>query len=170
MDFFDTESLKNVNNMKENIPLLNFIRSNRFMLYVAIFTVLFLAPNTYFVFHLLSRFISPYREIASAGVALIVASAIMIYTLRKNEVVAMYFALFEVVISAYYYVDMIGWDWDLIPAAGFTIMLPVSVYFYSVEIDVDVAGKLSAEDKEKLEIFLEENPTKTINDFLAKKG
>lgn len=170
MDFCITENyILNVI-MKEHIPLLNFIRSNRFMLYVAMFTVLFLAPNTYFMFHLLSRFIFPFREIVSAGVALIVASAIMIYTLRKNEQVALYFSLFEVVISGYYYVDLIGLDWALIPAGCFTIMLPISVYFYTLEIDVDVSGKMSPQERERLEIFLEENPTKTAADFSIKKG
>lgn len=125
-------------NMKESIPLLNFIRSNKFILYVAIFTVLFLAPNTYYVFHTLSVFASPYREIASAGVSLIVAASIMIYTLRKNFKVARYYSLFEITISAYYYINMIGWDWALIPAFSFTLMLPISVFYYTKEIDVDI--------------------------------
>src|SRR6478736_8168944 len=68
MGSFTMENSNNVD-MKDNIFLLNFIRSNRFILYVAIFTVLFLSPNTYFVYYSLSIFSSPYREIASGGVA-----------------------------------------------------------------------------------------------------
>lgn len=147
--------------MKERIWLLNFIRSNRFILYVAIFTVIFLSPNTYYVFYSFSVFLSPYREIASGGVALIVAASIMIYTLRKNRQVAYYYSLFEILISGYYYVKILGWSWDLIPAFGFTFMLPISVYFYSKEIDVDIDWDGKGMDK-----WLENNPGKRPTDYL----
>ncbi len=146
--------------MKENIALLNFIRSNKFILYVAIFTVIFLAPNTYYVFYSFSVFISPYREIASGGVALIVAASIMIYTLRKNFEVARYYSMFEVSISAYYYITMIGLDWGLIPALSFTVMLPVSVYYYTKEIDVDINQGDDAMNK-----WLDSNPDKRPTDY-----
>lgn len=103
--------------------------------WVAIISVIFLAPNTYFVYHSFSVFTSPWREIASAGVSLIVAASILIYTLRKNFRVAKYYTIFEVSISAYYYINTIGWDWGLIPALGFTLILPISVYYYSREFD-----------------------------------
>lgn len=147
--------------MKEHIWLLTFIKSNKFILYVAIFTVIFLAPNTYYVFHDLSVFKSPYRELASAGVSLIVAASIMIYTLRKNFKVAKYYSLFEISISAYYYIMMIGWDWALIPALSFTLMLPVSVYHYTREIDVGI-------DIDGMDKWLEENPDKRPSDYLNK--
>jgi hypothetical protein len=146
--------------MKENIRLLDFLRSNRFILYVAIFTVIFLAPNTYYVFYSFSVFISPYREIASAGVSGIVAASIMIYTLRKNFQVAKYYSLFEISISAYYYITMIGWDWGLIPAISFTLMLPVSVYHYTKEIDVGVDY-----DNQEMQKWLEINPNKRPTDY-----
>lgn len=147
--------------MKENIPLLNFIRSNRFILYVAIFTVIFLAPNTYYVFHSFSAFVPPYREIASAGVAMIVAASIMIYTLRKNFRVAKYYSIFEVSISAYYYIDMIGLDWGLIPAFSFTLMLPISVYHYTKEIDVGASP-------DEADGFQNRNPEKRRTEFFKK--
>lgn len=103
--------------------------------WAAIVTVVFLAPNTYYVYHSFSVFQSPYREIASAGVSLIIAGGILIYTLRKNFKVAKYYTLFEVSISTYYYIRTIGFDWGLIPALGFTLILPISVYYYSREFD-----------------------------------
>lgn len=124
--------------------MLNKIKSNSFMGWAAIFTVLFLAPNTYFVYHTFSVFQSPYREIASIGVALIIAGGIMIYTLRKKFMVAKYYTIFEVYISAYYYINTIGWDWGLIPALGFTLILPISVYYYSREFDKD--GEIDYKD------------------------
>lgn len=116
------------------LKLLRFLQSDQFILYVAIFTVIFLSPNTYYVYDNLSRLITPYREIASAGAALITSASIMIYTLRKNYAVAEYYAWFEMSISAYYYIETIGFDWPLIPALSFTIMLPLSLKGYSREI------------------------------------
>lgn len=154
--------------MKDKIVLLEFLRSNKFILYVAIFTVLVLSPTTYFVFHSFSIFIPPYREIASAGVAAIVAASIMIYTLRKNYKVAMYYSLFEVTISAYYYIAMVvGWDWALIPALSFTLMLPISVYHYSKEIDVDLREEPPFDFK-ALEQWLEENPNSKPTEYFEK--
>jgi hypothetical protein len=150
--------------MKEEIPLLDFLKSTKFILYVSMFTVLFLAPNTYYVFHKLSVFTSPYREIASAGVALIVASAIMIYTLRKNFEVARYYSIFEVLISGYYYIDMLGLSWDLVPAMGFTLMLPVSVFYATKEIDA--SPKFTQKEMDE---YLEANRYHRPSDFFDKK-
>lgn len=122
--------------MKEQIPLLNFLRSNRFILYVTIFTVIWLAPNTYYVSYEISSFITPYREGFSGGAALLVAASIMIYTLRKNYDVALYYALFEMSISAYYYTTTLGLTWALIPAYSFTLMLPISLKGYAREIEI----------------------------------
>ena len=152
--------------MKQEIKLLEFLRSNKFILYVALFTVLALAPTTYFVFYSFSIFISPFREIASGAVACIVASSIMIYTLRKNYKVALYYSWFEVSISAYYYIAMVvGWDWALIPALSFTIMLPISVYYYSKEIDVNLHLENDFKD---LEDWMEKNPQGKPTEYLRK--
>ncbi len=145
------------------LPLLEFFRSTKFILYVALGTVLFLSPNSYYVYYQLSVFDSPYREIASAGVALIVAASIMIYTLRKNYEVAKYYSYFEMTVSAYYYISMLGWSWTLIPALSFTIMLPISVYHYAKEIEVSM-------DIKEMEMYLEEHPKERPTDFLKKKN
>jgi hypothetical protein len=148
--------------MRDRILLLDFLKSNRFILYVALFTVIFLSPNTFFVYYSFSAFVSPYREIASAGVAMIVAASIMIYTLRKNFRVAKYYSIFEVSVSAYYYIDMIGLDWGLIPAFSFTLMLPISVYHYTKEIDVGV-------NPEEVDGFQNQHPEKRRTEFFQKK-
>jgi hypothetical protein len=156
----------NRNTMKERIWLLEKLRSDHFILYVAIFTVLFLTPNTYYVFYELSIFISPYREIASAGVSLIVASSILIYTLRKNLRMAEYYSWFEVSISSYYYITIVGWDWALIPALSFTIVLPVSVYYYAQELG-DVTIDYNDPDLIK---WMEENPKKRPSDYYKRNS
>lgn len=148
-----------------NIPLLTFLKSTKFILYVAFFTVLFLAPNTYFVYHLFSRFTSPWREVAGVGVALIVAASVMIFTLRNNKNATLIFALFEILVSGFYYVEMIGWDWPLIPAIGFTFILPYSVYCYSKEIDAGTRGQY-----ESLEGWLDNNPGKRPSEYPGKNS
>src|ERR1700748_143707 len=122
--------------MEEEIKLLEFIKSKKFILYVAMFTVIFLTPNSYYVFYSFCVFKPIYREIVSAGVAIIIAASIMIYTVRKNAKMANYYAWFEVSISAYYYISTIGWNWGLIPALSFAIIMPVSVKNYAKELDI----------------------------------
>jgi hypothetical protein len=124
----------------ERIPELNALRSNRFILYVSIFSTLFLAPNCYFVYYSLCAFGSPYIEIVSAGSSGITSAFIMIYTYRKNYFAAKFYAWFEALISCYYYImtictnDNIS-DWGLIPAAGFVLIFPASLYYVSREIE-----------------------------------
>lgn len=114
--------------------LLDYMQSLPFMFWVAMVTTVLLAPNTYFVYYSISQFISPYREIAAAGVALVLSASIMFYTLRGNIKMASYFAWFEMSISAYYYTTWIGLDWGLIPAYSFTLMLPTSLKWYAAEV------------------------------------
>jgi hypothetical protein len=143
---------------------LELVKSNRFIFYVASLTVLFLAPNTYYVYYTLSVFTQPYREIASAGVALIVASSIMIYTVRKNFTMAIRLAWFEVMIAEYYYTSTIGFDWALIPGTGFAIILPITLSMYTKELEVDVSGR-------ELIDFMDKNPKSTPADFFkSQKG
>lgn len=144
---------------------LNILRSQRFVVYVALFTVIFLSPNTYFVFYSFSVFIEPWRTIASGGVALIIASAIMIFTVRKNKKVALNFALFEVMVSIYYYIDVLGLSWALIPAFGFALILPYSVSKYTDEIDkFDSIVDLRRDYEQRVNDFMDKNPTSKPHD------
>ena len=96
----------------------------------------------------------------------------MIYTLRKNYKVALYYSWFEVTISAYYYIAMVvGFDWALIPALSFTIMLPISVYYYSKEIDVELPNEeqiARERDFKDLEKWLENNPNGRPTEYFQK--
>jgi hypothetical protein len=157
--------------MKEEIKLLDFIRSTRFILYVAIATVIALSPNSYFVYHKYCVYLSPFREIFSGLVALIVAASITIFTVRKNLKVALYFAYFEITVSAYYYIIQEGIGWGMVPMFGFCIMLPYSVARYAQEIDVpmdseppDINDKWEGVIKDKIESavndYMDSNPKK----------
>lgn len=159
---------------------LQFLKSTAFMFYACIATVVFLAPNSYFVYHSFSMFTEGWKIVASAGVSVIIASGIMIFTARRNEKVAMLFAYFEAGIAIYYYIISIGWDWGLIPAFGFALILPYSVKMYANELikdDIEASTKaveqpptelITEQVKHDLKIFMDENPTKRPEDFFRK--
>lgn len=118
-----------------------FLRSRTFILCVALFSVLWLTPNTYWVYYsMMNKFSPGWRELVSGGMALIVASGILIYTIRGNTKVANYYMWFEISISSFYYIITIGWDWWLIPAFSFVFMLPVSLKHYTSELNKDMEG------------------------------
>lgn len=171
---------------------LELFRSQRFMFYVTLFTVIALAPNTYYVFHKLSVFNPIYRELFSLFVAAVIAGAIMLYTVRKNIPVALNFAYFEVVLASYYYISTIGFDWALIPALGFAMILPYSVSKSAEEIDrialieeepryMQMAGRglredapeelkeAEAEYEKKVNAFMDKNPTKRPAEYWYNK-
>jgi hypothetical protein len=127
--------------MTKYSKLEKFLRHRDFILCVAIASVIWLTPNTYFVYFsfMEKHFASPWMEIAASGVSLIVASGILIYTLRGNMRVANYYMWFEISISSFYYITTIGWDWALIPAFSFVFMLPISLKHYTVELNKNVS-------------------------------
>lgn len=120
--------------MKKLIPELEAIKSDRLMLWLAIFTLPLFSSNTYFIYHKLSVLPDPWRDRVALGVAFILAGFVIVYTLRKNYRMAKYFAYFEALISAYYYITTIKDSWDLIPALGFTLILPAALYHCAREI------------------------------------
>jgi hypothetical protein len=51
------------------------------------------------------------------------------------------YAYFEALISAYYYIMTIGWEWPLLPAFGFVLILPSSLYNATMEIEKGLDDK-----------------------------
>jgi hypothetical protein len=155
------------------ISELKVLRSNRAMVYVAFFAVVWLTPNTYYVYYSFCNFKEPYNEIASAGASLIVASFIMLFTSRKNIKVAGIFSMAEITISGYYYIlTIMSSDkfsaWALIPAFVFTLILPLAVYYSTEEIDKPVNyGKV---DEVILNEFMDKNPQSRPLDYLRDKN
>jgi hypothetical protein len=86
---------------------------------------------------MMKNFTPGWRELISGGLALIVSSGILIYTMRGNMKVANYYMWFEISISSFYYIITIGWSWWLIPAFSFVFMLPVSLKHYTAELNKD---------------------------------
>lgn len=169
---------------------LELIKSNRTAFYLALFTVCCLAPLTFFVHYSFSQFSQPYKEIVSGMIALIIAGAIMYFTVKINKPVAMNFAYFEVMVATYYYITNLGWSWALIPALGFAVILPYSVAKYTDEIErtlnsevpgtnkiitseapqelKDIQEKFNADKKiyeDQVNKFMDKNPDKPPSDF-----
>jgi len=77
----------------------------------------------------------PYlREAQAAGVALYVSWSIVYNTLKGNLKIAFRFAMFEMFISVCYYwlrlmfeTGSFEWNWYIIPAFAFALMLPLSL-------------------------------------------
>jgi hypothetical protein len=143
------------------MKLLTFLKSNDFALYLAIASVLFFAPNTFFVFSAFSSFGEGFREAQAGGICLILSGAILYYTIKKNFAMAKSFSGFEMGVSIYYYICKIYQvpltsTWAILPALGFSIILPLSVYFYSKEIDVtDYEEKEKRRRRTKAELAME---------------
>jgi hypothetical protein len=154
-------SIKNLNTMKEEIPELRILRHNRFIVYVAFFTVLSMTPNTFYVFNSFCVFQEPYRTFFSGAVALIVAFFIMLFLARKNLKVSLIFCAAEIIISGYYYITTIGLKHGLVAASVFVIILPYAVSQSTKEIDRKVIYEDDSVNK-----FLDNNPTKRQSDFM----
>lgn len=118
----------------EDIYEIRKIKSDRFLFWVSVLASLLLSANTYFVYHEVSKFTELWKELVSAGVAVVLTGFILIYTMRKNLRAARLFACFEVLVSSYYYMSTIGLSKELFPAIGFTIILPLALYYASAEI------------------------------------
>lgn len=161
--------------------MLKTLQHNNFALWLTMASVLFLSPNCFYVFHRISTEhvdtnpaldIPALRIIQAIGVALLIAFAIVYYTVKKNKKVALGFAWFEFFISTCYYwislmvtPDGIVWNWYFVPAMAFAIVLPWSVKSYADEINLEegkIEGKLSPIVSPDEKIF--SSGIRTLND------
>jgi FtsZ-binding cell division protein ZapB len=139
------------------------LRSRDFILCVAIFSVIWLTPNTYYVYYSMMENYAPiWRELASGGVALLVASGILIYTLHGDIKIANYYMWFEISVSSFYYIVTIGWEWWLIPAFSFVFMLPVSLKHYTTKLNKDKEADPDTDTHTQIDnVIIEEYRRKT---------
>jgi hypothetical protein len=126
--------------LKKETGITGYMKSKNFMVFVVFLAVAVTMPNTFYVYCMFSDFTPFWKVFIGVLCAFIVAGFIMIYTLHKVYDVARWYAYFEVMISTYYYIRIISnnpdavW-YDLIPALGFTIMLPASVYKATTQLE-----------------------------------
>jgi hypothetical protein len=116
--------------------LLTYLRSNSFALLVAILSVAVQSFHSFTAFYNTSSLRGSAWGIAQAVLfAVIIDLAILFYTLRKREDIAKLAALVMVVINAYYYYQAWGLSWTFAFGCFLSLIIPVSVYYYSEEID-----------------------------------
>lgn len=126
--------------MKSN-RLLTYLKSNNFALLIAILSVAVQSFHSFTAFYNTSGLKGTAWGIAQAALfALIVDMAILFYTLRRRSDIARIAALAMVIINAYYYFQHLGLTLEFIFGVFLSLIIPVSVYFYSEEIgkeDID---------------------------------
>jgi hypothetical protein len=123
--------------MKKNNKVVTYMRSVSFALIIAIISMLVQSPHSYTAFHDLSSLRNTGWGIAQAVVfALVIDLAVLFYTLRKRTDIAIGAAVAMGLINIYYY--WVEWQLSLNFAFGcfLSLLVPVSVYFYSEEIEL----------------------------------
>lgn len=131
--------------------ILTEFNESRFFFILSLFCLLAEAPNIYWLFYKISPFESEFVKITqSIFVSFVVLFIILTYTVKaentddnKNILVAFWFAVFTSFISICYYLNnlcikdnIFTWNWLIIPAVGFSIILPTSLYFNAKNISL----------------------------------
>lgn len=146
-----------------DIILTEFDESRTFFI-TSILCLLAESPNIYWLFNKLSAFQSPFKEIQAGFASFVITIMILVYTVKaeqddvktNNIRVAFWFAVFTSFISICYYVNnlCIGevtyendlgekvtetgfiWNWLIIPAIGFSVILPTTLYYNARNISL----------------------------------
>lgn len=115
------------------------LKSNEFALLVAILSVATQAPHTYFVMYSISNpgMYEILRVTQAVLAAIVIDMALLFYTVRNRKDIALVFAGMQIAVNFFYYYKNLGFTENLIAGIIMSIMLPVSVYYYSEEIKED---------------------------------
>jgi len=122
--------------MKKKIDLISPIQqSNHFSLWLAMATIVANAPNLYFVFFSFSSIESPYKEAQAAFISMLLCFALLFCVIRKLIIESFVFGIFEFGVSIYYYLIVSSLTgWSILPALGFSFMLPYTLVTYTRQI------------------------------------
>ena len=122
--------------------MIKYLKSNQFALIVALISILAQLPNTYFVFHSISR-IEGFWAIAQGLIfAIAIDASLIFYTLRNRKDVAKFFAGIMIAINLLYYWNLAGLSSQFVAGIIVSILIPVSIYYYSEEIKESVKPAL----------------------------
>lgn len=149
--------------MKKKIDLISPIQqSNHFSLWLAMATIIANAPNMYFVFFSFSSIESPIKEVQAAFISILLCFALLYCVIRKLINESFVFGIFEFGVSIYYYLivsNLTGWS--ILPALGFSFMLPYTLVTYTRQIKLinaqDAQTQKDKITKEELAKRLREN-------------
>lgn len=124
----------------KNTKLLTFLRSNNFALSIAILSVIVQSFHSFTAFYNTSSLHNAWGIAQAVLFAIIIDLAIIFYTLRNRTDIAKIAALAMVIINAYYYYQHLGVTTEFIFGVFLSLIIPVSVYFYSEEIRLEESG------------------------------
>jgi hypothetical protein len=115
--------------------LLLYLRSAPFALIVAIISMLVQTPHSFTAFYNTSAIRGSWGIAQALTFAIVIDLAILFYTLRRRQDIAVLAAVVMFVINAYYYYSAWGISWSFAFGCFLAAIIPVSVYYYSEEID-----------------------------------
>jgi hypothetical protein len=119
------------------MKLLTYLRSNQFAITIAILSVIVQSFHSFTAFYNTSALKGPWGISQAVLFALVIDLAILFYTVRGRRDIAMYAAVAMVTINGYYYYQHLGLTFEFIFGCFLSLIIPVSVYFYSEEIKED---------------------------------
>ena len=146
--------------------LLKTIKSNQFAIIVAILSVVVQSFHSYTAFYNTSSLHGSLWGVAQAILfAVVIDMAILFYTVRGRKDIALYAAGAMVLINAYYYYQHLGVSFEFVFGVFLSLIIPVSVYFYSEEIHDDDETEKDVLIRQQLETMKVQQDT--INKAIA---
>lgn len=143
------------------MKVLTYLRSNQFAIMIAILSVLVQSFHSFTAFYNTSALKDGWGIAQAILFAVVIDLAILFYTVRGRRDIALYAAVAMVTINAYYYYQHLGITFEFIFGCFLSLIIPVSVYFYSEEIKEDegpsAAGKLIEKLEREKRVLLERN-------------
>lgn len=122
----------------KNKRIVSLIKSSEFAVWIAILSVVVQSFHSYTAFYNTSSLQGSTWGVAQAVLfSVVIDLAILFYTVRNRRDVASYAALCMVVINAYYYYQHLGLSFSFGFGVFLSLLIPVSVYYYSEEINKD---------------------------------
>lgn len=129
--------------------MIKFLKSNNFAITIAILSVLVQSFHSFSVFYRLSSIQDTVWGIMQAVMfSLVIDLAILFYTVRKNVKVTWMAGFVMVLINVFYYYTHLGISFELIMGGLLSLVIPVSVYYYSEEIEDEI--EVDATEHERL--------------------
>lgn len=147
------------------------LKGNDFALLVAVLSILAQTPHTYFVMHSLSHpELDPALRVAQAMLtALVLDMALLFYTVRNRSSITWYFAISQIFINVYYYYTTVSISEQMIPAVIISVMLPVSIHFYSQELKEEVHAKAEPEQAVHAQVHATTGPDTKLSMQIAEE-
>jgi len=139
------------------MKLIKFLRSNMFAVIIAILSVIVQSFHSFTAFYNTSALQNAWGIAQAVTFAVVMDLAILFYTVRRRTDIALYAAAAMVTINAYYYYTHWGLTFTFIFGCFLSLIIPVSVYFYSEEIKDETGPDALDALKAQVKVMAERN-------------